>query len=104
MNINQRMFSAFHFITNKPQRLGVVLLFGENLYSTSLLSLILSISFSFSLILSPKGFGFCVFSLITGIALGLFDIRAAKIVKRKKGEGTVHVHLFICFYYYYYYY
>jgi MFS family permease len=61
MNINQNLFNdGFSFITNKPLRLGVVLL---------------------------VGFGFCLLSLIAGVALGLFDRRAAKITKRKKGEG-----------------
>ncbi|XP_019850662.1 PREDICTED: major facilitator superfamily domain-containing protein 1-like [Amphimedon queenslandica] len=60
MNVNQKMFDTFDGIHSKPVRLGVVLL---------------------------VGFGFCIFSLITGVALGLFDRRAARIVKRKKGEG-----------------
>lgn len=60
MNVNSKMFDSFSFITDQPKRLGLVLF---------------------------VGFGWCILSLLAAVALGLFDKRAAKITKRKEGEG-----------------
>ena len=61
MNINQKLYDhAFENFNPPYVRLGMVLFLG---------------------------LGFCVLSLLAGVVLGLFDKRAARITKRKVGDG-----------------
>ena len=88
MNINQRMYdNVFDYVENTNYRLGIILFVGKNFT--------LSLSFPCLEVLSHvfPGLAFCIFSLLCGMLLGLFDRRAERILQRKESGTGEKIHI-----------
>lgn len=72
------MFDSFSLFSDKPKRLGFVLMFGNN---NNIIWL------HYVIILYFVGFFFCILSLLCALVLALFDKRAEKILRRRSTKG-----------------